>query len=482
MNPNPSDLECRVCREGPDEAHPLYFPCMCSGSIGAVHQSCLEEWLDVSKKDTCELCLTKYRFEAHYADGMPDKVSLYLFAKSVLKMFLVQVLPFILRVMIALVIWVLIVPVLTTCIYSVCVGRSTVVPIEMSWNAVRAHVVHGFNIDAVIAMSLLILVKYIVHILLQFTLILHVVFVFFPYSTFLSSAHECVQVSFTDFLRFHLVPNPPDGALAAVPNGMPAVVVEPAPNAAPVGEGRANAINAPAQVAAGAGAAEGNPQQHRQERARRPRRAQGAAAGAGVNDFGAQRRRQGRDTKRGSGNDRGAHAADADDQAGAAPETAPPATPAPAPAAPRMYRREDNPFYRPPTPTPVAAETLRQQAGGGGGRRTPGIAWDQPDDQPEHSPDIAGGEDGNTDDHGDHGDDDVPDLQSDSESSWETVSDDEGGDNGDAVDVEQVDAVRERVALNLLNQVQGEAAVNNAAGPAAGESMMQFILYGSSWI
>lgn len=163
MEGDANDLECRVCRNGPEDGRPLYFPCLCSGSIGAVHQDCLEAWLDHSKKDTCELCLTKYRFEPHYADGMPDSVSAYLMAKSVLKMLVVQVLPFALRIAIALVLWVLIVPVLTTCIYSICVGRSTLVPVEMSWNAVRAHIVHGFNIDAVIAMSLLILVCAIPH-------------------------------------------------------------------------------------------------------------------------------------------------------------------------------------------------------------------------------------------------------------------------------------------------------------------------------
>ena len=36
------ELECRVCRSSGDE-RPLYSPCKCSGSVGKVHQDCLEQ-------------------------------------------------------------------------------------------------------------------------------------------------------------------------------------------------------------------------------------------------------------------------------------------------------------------------------------------------------------------------------------------------------------------------------------------------------
>ena len=150
-------MECRVCRSGSEEGRPLYFPCMCSGSIGAVHQDCLEAWLNHSKKDTCELCLTKYCFEPHYADGTPTVIPLTVFTATILKLSVFRLLPALLRISFAFVIWVLIVPVLTSTIYCMCVGRSVVLSVS-DLSALRSFVVHGFTIDAVMALSLLILV------------------------------------------------------------------------------------------------------------------------------------------------------------------------------------------------------------------------------------------------------------------------------------------------------------------------------------
>ena len=42
--------ECRVCRSNSEDGRPLFTPCLCSGSIGLVHQDCLEAWLTHSKK------------------------------------------------------------------------------------------------------------------------------------------------------------------------------------------------------------------------------------------------------------------------------------------------------------------------------------------------------------------------------------------------------------------------------------------------
>uniref|UniRef100_UPI00358E5791 E3 ubiquitin-protein ligase MARCHF2-like n=1 Tax=Myxine glutinosa TaxID=7769 RepID=UPI00358E5791 len=54
---------CRICHEagasGSDgTALPgsLLAPCRCSGSLGAVHRSCLERWLSTSNSSRCELC------------------------------------------------------------------------------------------------------------------------------------------------------------------------------------------------------------------------------------------------------------------------------------------------------------------------------------------------------------------------------------------------------------------------------------------
>ena len=52
---------CRICYTGNEEADsPLITPCRCAGSLKYVHQDCLEQWIKVSKRKSCELC--KYGF------------------------------------------------------------------------------------------------------------------------------------------------------------------------------------------------------------------------------------------------------------------------------------------------------------------------------------------------------------------------------------------------------------------------------------
>ncbi|KAH7984083.1 hypothetical protein HPB52_016911 [Rhipicephalus sanguineus] len=50
-----SEVMCRICREGVEE-EPLVSPCSCSGTIGFMHVSCLEHWLNSQNVDVCELC------------------------------------------------------------------------------------------------------------------------------------------------------------------------------------------------------------------------------------------------------------------------------------------------------------------------------------------------------------------------------------------------------------------------------------------
>lgn len=65
---------CRVCRsEGTDE-QPLFYPCLCSGSIKYIHQDCLVEWLKHSRKRYCELCKHPFTFSPVYAEQMPKKI------------------------------------------------------------------------------------------------------------------------------------------------------------------------------------------------------------------------------------------------------------------------------------------------------------------------------------------------------------------------------------------------------------------------
>ncbi|XP_013364596.1 PREDICTED: E3 ubiquitin-protein ligase MARCH2 isoform X3 [Chinchilla lanigera] len=53
---------CRICHEGAN-GESLLSPCGCTGTLGAVHKSCLEKWLSSSNTSYCELCHTEFAVE-----------------------------------------------------------------------------------------------------------------------------------------------------------------------------------------------------------------------------------------------------------------------------------------------------------------------------------------------------------------------------------------------------------------------------------
>lgn len=110
-----SELECRVCRGGPDlPLHPLFSPCLCSGSIGLVHQDCLEAWLKHSRKESCELCKQKYTFDPEYAKDAPDIIPISVIMYSVLKY-----VPFLFRIVMAIFLWLIFAPLCTNAMYKI---------------------------------------------------------------------------------------------------------------------------------------------------------------------------------------------------------------------------------------------------------------------------------------------------------------------------------------------------------------------------
>jgi len=53
------EKRCRICYDD-DKQEKLINPCKCDGSIKFVHQSCLEKWIETSKRDDCPQCKYKY--------------------------------------------------------------------------------------------------------------------------------------------------------------------------------------------------------------------------------------------------------------------------------------------------------------------------------------------------------------------------------------------------------------------------------------
>jgi hypothetical protein len=61
----PSEEEedvCRVCRGGAEPDSPLFYPCLCKGSIRFVHKDCLLQWLRHSGATRCDLCKHPFAF------------------------------------------------------------------------------------------------------------------------------------------------------------------------------------------------------------------------------------------------------------------------------------------------------------------------------------------------------------------------------------------------------------------------------------
>ncbi|XP_023930379.1 E3 ubiquitin-protein ligase MARCH2-like isoform X2 [Lingula anatina] len=53
---------CRICHEG-DKVEQLISPCKCSGTMGLLHRSCIEQWLGSSNSNRCEICDFEYQVE-----------------------------------------------------------------------------------------------------------------------------------------------------------------------------------------------------------------------------------------------------------------------------------------------------------------------------------------------------------------------------------------------------------------------------------
>ncbi|KAI0676025.1 hypothetical protein C8Q78DRAFT_1142731 [Trametes maxima] len=73
---------CRICSAPAEPDQPLFHPCRCSGTIRYIHQDCLTEWLQHSKKKTCDVCKHPYSFTKVYAKNMPERLPFFLILRQ----------------------------------------------------------------------------------------------------------------------------------------------------------------------------------------------------------------------------------------------------------------------------------------------------------------------------------------------------------------------------------------------------------------
>ena len=143
-----------MCREGAEDDHPLYAPCLCNGSILYCHQDCLEGWLKHSGKDKCELCGTTYKFSPKYSPDMPETIPLTRLVSGSVIILCKRVIPLIFRLFMALVSWLFVVPFATTLTYSWFMSSKS------PWSYTKyIGVVNGVLLTGLIALTFIVLVS-----------------------------------------------------------------------------------------------------------------------------------------------------------------------------------------------------------------------------------------------------------------------------------------------------------------------------------
>ncbi len=63
----------------------MISPCKCTAPV---HEACLEKWLLISGRDSCEICLEKFPYDDIYADA--DSAVILIYALVMLGFFVVN--------------------------------------------------------------------------------------------------------------------------------------------------------------------------------------------------------------------------------------------------------------------------------------------------------------------------------------------------------------------------------------------------------
>lgn len=108
----------------------------------------------------CELCKTKFRFDPVYAENSPDRLSPYEVALGLSSRFLAKWLPFTLRLITVALCWLVIAPLLTSCLYHLWMHRPSSVLTRWKRELIPADIVSGAVIAAIVIISFLSLMSF----------------------------------------------------------------------------------------------------------------------------------------------------------------------------------------------------------------------------------------------------------------------------------------------------------------------------------
>ncbi|CAF0717397.1 unnamed protein product [Brachionus calyciflorus] len=138
---------CRVCRCEAAPDRPLFYPCVCTGSIKYIHQECLVQWLKYSKKEYCELCKHKFTFAPIYDPNMPKRLPAKDIATGLLKN-LFKAVRFWLHSTLVAISWLAVVPLtacrIYRCLFAGSVSSLLTLPLDMlSTDNIIADILQG---------------------------------------------------------------------------------------------------------------------------------------------------------------------------------------------------------------------------------------------------------------------------------------------------------------------------------------------------
>lgn len=155
------EYECRICRGPAEKGCPLVRPCKCAGSIGLTHQHCLKEWLNVTKKNHCELCKVVFKFSPKYAEGTPKYLPLHEVILGILHRATKKWLPFALRISTAIVLWICALPLTTAYLYYGWIHGPSSLSSRWRWNILVKDTMSGAVVVGVIIISFLSLMSFV---------------------------------------------------------------------------------------------------------------------------------------------------------------------------------------------------------------------------------------------------------------------------------------------------------------------------------
>ena len=108
----------------------------------------------------CELCKTKFRFDPQYAENTPDRLPSREVVLGLLSRFLAKWLPLALRILTAAMLWLVLAPLLTACLYHGWMHRPSSILTRWSRELILADIVSGAIIVGIIIISFLSLMSF----------------------------------------------------------------------------------------------------------------------------------------------------------------------------------------------------------------------------------------------------------------------------------------------------------------------------------